>query len=175
MRFAYADPPYIGQAKIHYAADPRCAEVDHLALLRRLDGYDGWALSASSPSLFEIAGLMTVAWGAEGIRARGIRCGAWIKPFCSFKPGVNPAYAWEPVIFRPARLLGRDRDTARDWVSANILLKKGCAGAKPEQVSRWLFDVLGMQPDDEFEDLYPGSGAVGAAYAAWKLSPVGEP
>ena len=29
MKFAYADPPYIGQAKRHYSHDPLCAEVDH--------------------------------------------------------------------------------------------------------------------------------------------------
>ena len=32
MRFAYADPPYIGQAKKHYD----CEEVDHWELTRRL-------------------------------------------------------------------------------------------------------------------------------------------
>ena len=49
MRFAYADPPYIGQARKHYAHDPRCAEVDHPALIRHLDSeFDGWALSMSA-------------------------------------------------------------------------------------------------------------------------------
>lgn len=53
MKFAYADPPYVGQAKKHYSADPRCAEVDHAELIARLcaDFPDGWALSLSSPSL----------------------------------------------------------------------------------------------------------------------------
>jgi hypothetical protein len=27
MKFAYADPPYIGQARRHYSHDPNCAEV----------------------------------------------------------------------------------------------------------------------------------------------------
>ena len=39
LRVAYADPPYIGQARKHYSHDPRCAEVDH-AKLKRSD--DGW-------------------------------------------------------------------------------------------------------------------------------------
>ena len=30
----------------------------------------------------------------------GVRIGALVKPFAVFKTGVNPAYAWEPVIFR---------------------------------------------------------------------------
>ena len=167
MRIAYADPPYIGQAKVHYSHDPRCGEVDHLDLLRRLDSYDGWALSASSPSLFEIASLAVEAWGLDGIRERGVRIGSWVKPFCSYKPGVNPAYAWEPVVFRPARPLGRARDTVRDWVSANITLKKGLAGAKPEEVCFWLFEALGMTPEDDFEDLFPGTGVVAKAHDRW--------
>src|SRR5689334_8755540 len=34
MTFAYADPPYVGQAARHYRHDPRCAEVDHASLIR---------------------------------------------------------------------------------------------------------------------------------------------
>jgi site-specific DNA-adenine methylase len=42
--FAYADPPYVGQAKRHYNSE----EVDHVALIQMLvsDFPDGWALSA---------------------------------------------------------------------------------------------------------------------------------
>ena len=36
MRLAYADPPYVGQAAKHYGHDPRCAEVDHVALFAQL-------------------------------------------------------------------------------------------------------------------------------------------
>lgn len=158
MRVAYADPPYIGQARRHYRDDPRCAEVDHAELLRRLAGYDAWALSASSPSLKTILPLCPP----------DARIGAWVKPFSSFKPGVNPAYAWEPVIFVVGRKRGRDLPTVRDYVSANITLKKGCAGAKPAGFCEWLFEVLNLRPDDEFHDMYPGSGAVTAAWQAWR-------
>lgn len=48
MRFAYADPPYIGQAKRHYSRDPCCAEVDHTELVAQLNTYDAWALSLST-------------------------------------------------------------------------------------------------------------------------------
>ena len=48
MRIAYADPPYIGQAKKHYSHDPKCAEVDHAKLLLQLQNYDAWALSMSA-------------------------------------------------------------------------------------------------------------------------------
>lgn len=91
MRFAYADPPYIGQAKRHYSDDPKCAEVDHAELLARLRTYDGWALSCSTPSLKHILSLRECP--------DDIHIGSWVKPFASWKPDVNPAYAWEPVIF----------------------------------------------------------------------------
>ena len=44
MKAAYADPPYLGQARKHYASDPQCAEVDHAELIGRLcRDYDAWA------------------------------------------------------------------------------------------------------------------------------------
>jgi len=153
-RIIYADPPYIGQAKKHYNSE----EVDHTALIVQLEAYDGWALSLSSPTLQEILAMCPT----------NVRVGAWVKPFCSFKPNVNPAYAWEPVIFKPARARGREKLTVRDWVSANITLMKGLSGVKPEAFALWLFEILGAEPTDEFIDLFPGSGAVSRAWEKWK-------
>ena len=150
MNIAYADPPYIGQAMKKY----RCEEVDHKLLLEKLVTYDGWALSCSSPTLKDILPLCPL----------GIRVAAWVKPFCIFKPGVNPAYAWEPVIFVPARKHTRQKPTIRDWVSANITLKRGLCGAKPEAFSLWLFSLLGAEPGDKFFDLFLGTGAVSIAW-----------
>lgn len=160
MKIAYADPPYIGMAKKHYSHDPRCAEVDHAQLISEMcANYDRWALSLSSTTLQEVLAMCP----------QGVRVGAWVKPFASFKPNVNPAYAWEPVIFWNAPTnLGRDRNTVRDWVSENITLKRGLSGAKPERFCYWLFEFLGMTAADEFVDLFPGSGAVGAAWANWQ-------
>ncbi len=155
MRLAYADPPYIGQAKRHYSHDPKCAEVDHVELLEKLSGYDGWALSLSAPSLRIIAPLVP----------EEARFCAWVKPFASFKPNVNPGYAWEPVIVKPCRKLGRDVPTVRDWVSANITLKRGLAGAKPAAFCEWLFRFMAAEAGDTLDDLYPGTGAVSAAWA----------
>lgn len=182
MRFAFADPPYIGQAKKHYG----CPEVDHLALIRRLiaEYPDGWALSCSSPTLFMIGDLIQRAAyeyfsGLSHVHSVEINCkvadcyrdhecriGAWIKPFASFKPGVNPAYAWEPVIWRGGRKRDREEDTIRDWLSANITLKKGLAGAKPPKFCDWVFDLLGATDEDELDDLFPGTGVVTARWKA---------
>lgn len=153
MRFAYADPPYIGQARKHYGTDPRCAEVDHLQLIARLaDEYpDGWALSCSSPSLRQILALCP----------DGVRVMAWVKPFCAFKVNVNPAYAWEPVIVsggRPRR--DRREPTVRDWIAESITLGKGLSGAKPKAFCYWIFDVLNVRNGDTLDDLFPGTGIV---------------
>jgi hypothetical protein len=181
LRFAYADPPYIGQAARHYGSgataergltpDPLAAEVDHAELLARLEGFDGWALSMSAAmySLKEIAALAPDE----------ARMAAWVKPFASFKRGVAVAYTWEPVLFRTRRAWSRDVATVRDHLIApavveNITLQRGTSGAKPERFCLWLFDLLGMTDDDEFHDLYPGSGAVTRAHEAWRASQRGE-
>jgi hypothetical protein len=150
VRLAYADPPYVGQAKKHYGMP----EVDHEELIGRLGSYDGWALSCSSSSLRQLLPLCP-----EGVRGM-----AWIKPFAVFKANVNPAYAWEPVLVVPARKRTREEATLRDWVSASVTIKKGLAGAKPQGFSLWLFGVLGAKPEDDFCDMFPGTGAVTKAW-----------
>lgn len=151
MFFAYADPPYIGQAMKHYSHDPKCAEVDHKELIEMMtDKYDGWALSCSSPSLREILPYCPDK----------IHIGAWVKPFASFKPNVNPSYSWEPVIFYGGRKRGRDMLTVKDFVSENITFKKGLSGVKPYNFCFWIFEMLNIQHGDVLDDLFPGSGAV---------------
>ena len=165
MRIAYADPPYIGQSKKHYGNHPDYAgEVDHEALIGQLvaDYPDGWALSCSSPSLRYLLPLCPA----------DVRIAAWVKPFAVFKPNVNPAYAWEPVIWCGGRRQrSRDELTIRDWVSSVIVLQGGTHGTKPEPFCRWLFDLLGLDPDDTFDDLFPGSGAVARAWERWRTEP----
>lgn len=160
MKFAYADPPYIGKAYKHYRDHPDYGgEVDHAALIERLcDEYpDGWALSCSTPSLAQILAMCP----------SGVRIGAWVKPFAVFKPNVNPAYAWEPVVFSGGRRRTREQPTVRDWVSENITLRRGLVGVKPDKVCQWIFDVLNAQPGDVMDDLFPGSGAVSEAWSRW--------
>lgn len=164
MRVCFADPPYVGMARKHYSHDPLCAEVNHRALVTHLcRDFDCWALSLSTPSLQEI---LTYC-------PPDVRVCAWVKPFASFKPGVGVAYAWEPVIIWHPRPRTRAQDTVRDWISASITLKRGLAGVKPHAFSYWLFEVLNMQPDDEFTDMFPGSGAVAAAHEQWRNQRLG--
>lgn len=167
MRFAYADPPYLGCAVQHYGDHPDAAVYDsidgHADLIARLiDEFpDGWALSMTSGNLHDLLPLVP----------RDCRIGAWVKPFASFKPNVTRAYAWEPVIFRGGRDRPRTEPTIRDWAAVPITLQRGMTGAKPEAFCRWVFDWLGAGPDDELVDLFPGSGAVGRAWLRWCNEP----
>lgn len=160
MRFAYADPPYIGQAARHYGS----TEVDHRELVEQLcrDYPDGWALSCSSSSLQYILTLCP----------SDVRIAAWVKSFCAFKRGVRPAYAWEPVIFRGGRnpcnghraLIPEKngkQTTPKDFIIEPITLKKGLVGAKPAKVCHWILALLNVGPGDEVDDLYPGTGIMG--------------
>lgn len=159
MRFAYADPPYIGQSKKHYSHDPLCAEVDHRDLISRLcsEYTDGWALSLSSPTLQEILSYCP----------NDVRVAAWVKPFCAFKANVNPAYAWEPVIWRGGRKRNREQPTTRDWLAESITLRKGLSGAKPKEFCYWVFDLLNVQIGDTLNDLFPGTGVVGTSLSEY--------
>jgi hypothetical protein len=172
MVFAYADPPYIGQAKRHYG----CDEVNHYDLLSRLivDYPDGWALSLSSPTLRIILPMCP----------EDVRIAAWVKSFCAFKRGVRPAYAWEPVIYRGGRnpVNGHAAEipekngkqtTPKDFIVEPITLQKGLVGAKPEKVCRWILQLLNVRPGDQVDDLYPGTGIMGRV--ASEIINQGEP
>jgi hypothetical protein len=172
MKLAYADPPYLGCCGLYshrHEAPYGCWDDPdtHRELIQRLrDEYpDGWALSLSSPSLEEILHICR-----EVVGPNQVRVGQWVKPFASFKPNVNPAFAYEPVIFYGGRKRGRELPTLRDWIAENITMEKGLTGAKPPKFCYWLFEFLGMQADDEFCDLFPGTGIVSQAWEIFKGS-----
>jgi len=161
MRIGYADPPYPGQSKIHYEDHPDYAgEVDHADLLRILQlNYHGWVLHTSSVALRDVLPLCPPE----------ARVMSWVKPFAAFKRNVSVAYAWEPVIVNAARkpeVTGRM--VMRDYIAEPITMKRGLSGAKPEAVCRWCFEVVGAHPDDELDDMFPGTGAVSRAWDAWR-------
>lgn len=157
MKFAYADPPYPGCADLY----PEKTEVDHVALVRKLatDYPDGWALSTGSVQLQYVIGVCSVIYDCQGSTRPPYRIAAWVKPFANYKPNVNPAYAWEPVIwFGGRKKRARTEPTVADWVAASITLRRGVVGAKPDGFWFWLLDLLGWVPGDEIDDLYPGTG-----------------
>ena len=157
MKFAYADPPYLGCGALYAKHHPDALVWDDPATHRRLieqlgDDYpDGWALSASTPSLCALAPMLP----------KRHRICAWVKPFAVFKPNVGVAYAWEPVVVVGGRRRTRKQRTVRDWFACEIALKKGLTGAKPAPVVHWILDLLNVQTGDEVADLFPGTGIVG--------------
>lgn len=157
MKFACADPPYVGCS--HYYDHPDSAAWDdpaaHIALMGELEHfYDGWALSASVPSLAAILP------GAP----EGTRVAAWVKPFAAYKRNVRVAYTWEPVLFHRIAPRRPDEPVGRDHLAEPITLRRGFTGAKPERFAAWLRILLGMLPDDALTDLFPGSGAISAHF-----------
>lgn len=160
MKLAYADPPYVGCSKL-YPEHPESHVWDdpnkHIELMHQLAAdYDGWALSASAPSLRDIL------WRAPA----GARVAVWVKPFAAFKRNVRIAYTWEPVIFEPARDSSKDgAPVGRDHLSEPIALRKGLTGAKPEAFVRWMLDLLGYVDGDTVYDMFPGTGIVGRVLA----------
>lgn len=170
MKFAYADPPYLGKCGKfygHHHPDGQCWDdlATHERLIERLvmEYPDGWALSCTSPNLRQYLPLCPP----------DVRVAAWVKPFCIFKKGVRPAYAWEPVLFsggrnknHPPPPKGGKQTTPKDYAAVNITLRKGLTGAKPPLFCSWVLDLLGHADDDSLDDLFPGTGAMVAALLA---------
>lgn len=181
MRFAYADPPYLGCCKLYdhfHGDDGRCWDdiETHRQLIDRLvDEFpDGWAMSLTSTTLRDLLPLCPP----------DVRVAAWCKTFGAFKKGVRPAYMWEPVILRGGRNpnaghshappeKGGKQNTPKDFYNHHtdallcpITLKKGLTGAKPEGFCGWVLDLLNVQPGDDLVDLYVGTGVMGRVVAS---------
>jgi hypothetical protein len=161
----YADPPYPGQAKRLYGDHPDYAgEVDHAELIPDLLARfpDGWALSTSVRALPAVLRLCP---------DRALVC-CWLKRATSPPMGDHRMYSWEPVILCdtpnpvvPTRM-HCEANTAQYTFRAKGV--EYVVGAKPQAFSFWLFAAMGLRPDDEFVDLFPGSGAVTEAWNAWR-------
>ena len=169
MRIAFADPPYLGQGRKHYAAHHDQASLwddpeSHQSLIATLESdYDGYALCASSTSLRTLLAMF----------ADPPRIASWVKPFAAYKRSVRIAYTWEPVLFREARRSSKDGALVnRDHLSEPITMKKGLVGAKPERFCRWVLDLVGWVPGDQVDDLFPGTGVMGRIVAAADASPL---
>lgn len=160
-RFAYADPPYPGKARLYRTHPDYAGEVDHAELIRRLSSFDGWALSTSVAALPEVLALCP----------QGTRVAAWFRgerPTSSY----SPLPAWEPVLYFGARRFlssGSERRVdALVYVSRpRTTDRRRVIGAKPAEFCAWLFGLLGLEAVDELVDLFPGSGGVAKAWASF--------
>ena len=187
MRLAIADPPYppfvgvggvksrasrwygTGQrsatdtpADVHPAADDWNDPSSHRLLLERLAReFDGWAIATSPDGL--------AAYGSLPV---GCRIMAWVKP--NGQPGAHRLRStWEPVIVFPPK--GRRSNRGGVGSIADTLTapapRAGFIGAKPAVWTRWVLAALGYDPAaDEVVDVFPGSGAVSDAVAAFEVT-----
>jgi hypothetical protein len=158
LRFAYADPPYPGKASYY----PEKTEVDHASLVDRLvaEFPDGWALSTASGSLRDVLPLCPP----------DVRVCAWFK---GPRPGKSrrALISWEPLLV----WRGRPLSTAVVQDLSDGLIAQGryhafpgaMIGMKPPPFSEWMFRQLGARPGDDLVDLFPGSGAIGEAWARY--------
>lgn len=168
MRFAYADPPYPGQAHLYRTHRDYAGEVDHRKLLDRLEREfnDGWALSTSSSALGYVLSLCpTVKLASE------LRVCVWRRQPLP-RPPQRIMWSWEPLIVRTPNWRQRgDHDFVSDCQFASQpagFHGNTITGQKPQAFCYWMFNLLGAGPDDELIDLFPGSGAVGHAWNAWR-------
>ena len=164
MKIAYADPPYPGCADLYKDHPDYAGEVDHRALIAHLEqDFDGWVLHTHVPGL-------RMMEQERMLPEEGIRICQWVKGFAAFKRNVPVAYAYEPVIIKAARkpVVSSREKPLRDWVECPITLKRGLTGAKPEKVCHWAFEIVGARPDDDLDDMFPGTGAVTKAWKSWQ-------
>ena len=163
MKFAYADPPYLGMGKkyVEYHAesliwdDPKT----HTDLITRLvDEYpDGWAVSLSVPSLK----LYLSACPND------VRIGAWVKTFHQIRINLPIQYAWEPVIWRGGRKDTPVNPMVRDWYSGPTVMRKNYYGAKPLYFNNWILELLQYQDGDILDDIFPGSNSMSEVLRLW--------
>jgi hypothetical protein len=179
MKFAYADPPYLGRGEYYRAHHPDAMSWNrletHAALVDRLqDEYpDGWAMSLSERSLRAILPLCppearTAAWCTDRPRFAG--------------NAVPVRKHFEPVIFCGGRGYADTGNLTADFIvtkqepmpagqprytmnKADLRSGQTFVGRKPQAFSLWVLDLLGWLPGDIIDDLFPGSGAVQAAWS----------
>jgi hypothetical protein len=173
VKFAFADPPYLGRAEYYRAHHPDAMSWDdpetHRNLIERLqDEYkDGWVLCLSEQSLRTILPMCP----------RSARTAAWISERARYAGKAVPVRRhFEPVIF----FGGRDGpNRAADFIitpqesmppgSSRYVMNKSAirngeifVGRKPAAFCRWVLTILGYEPGDSVDDLFPGTGAMGA-------------
>lgn len=165
-RWAVADPPYPDLADYYIGHPDYAGEVDHVALVSRLQEYDGWALCTSSDALPRVLQI------CDGLP---VRVASWVRGHRPTRTR-RPQKSWEPVIYcgarevdppdtRPPRL-----DSLVYTARARTTDPRRVIGAKPAEFAWWLFDLLGAAPNDTLDDLFPGSGGIGRAWSIFQTS-----
>jgi hypothetical protein len=186
MKFAYADPPYLGRGEYYRAHHPDAMAWNdpetHRALIHRLQAEyrDGWCLSLSERSLRTILPMCppearTAAWISDRARYAGkaVPVRKHFEPviFCGGRDGPNRAADY--IVTRQEPM---PPDTQRYRMDKSAIRAGSIfVGRKPAAFCSWVLDLLGYEVADELDDLFPGSGAMARALDARnkRLEPVG--
>ena len=179
MKFAIADPPYLGRAHRWYGvggrakggglgradSHPEAYKWDHPAMHLKLAAellldYDGFALACTPHSLSTY--LSVIPTHSEN----GIKLLSWIKPG-SMPTGSRITPSWEAVIIRipkerKARAVGKQMV---DYLICSAP-RSGYAGSKPAEWTDWVLNAMGVEAGDTVVDLFVGSGKVSKVLAA---------
>ena len=160
MKFAYADPPYLGCGKRIYGKHHPEAELwddpmTHIELVERLmdEFSDGWAISLHEPSLKFYCRIIP----------DDARVCAWAKTMHQIWWNVTVQYSWEPVILYGGRKEKNRKPMVRDHFIGARSNRKGLEGSKTDAFNDWILDLLNYQPGDQMVDLFPGSGGMARA------------
>ena len=135
MKFAYADPPYLGMGKKMYGKLHSDASIwDEIETQRNLvkklisEYPDGWAMSCNPKDLQFL------------LIDQNIRVCAWIKTFHQIRK-TTVQYSWEAVLLFGGRIDGNRRPMVRDSISGIIAMRKGLKGSKPDYFNDWILDL----------------------------------
>jgi hypothetical protein len=181
MKFAIADPPYLGSAYRWYGINGRAkgkglGRADqhpeaqlwdkpekHIELAKKLlNNYDGFAIALTSHSLSTYLSVIQTE------RENGIRILVWIKP-ASLPSGSRITQSYEPVIVKiPKDRKGRKSGKQMVDYLIQAAPRNGFAGSKPKEWTYWVLDALGVTKEDEIIDLFNGSGSVSQAINEYK-------
>lgn len=170
MRFAYADPPYLGQGKRYAHLHPDSLVWDdpatHAALVERLEDEfpDGWAISMTPQPEALMAyvgpGRELAVWHRRG----------WM----TAAPQMRISFCFELVMYRTkvpnSKKHGPMVTNVFTLGGHNWQVGSTHTGTKPPEFCSWVLDLLGYDPArDELVDLYPGEGAMTRAAAEHRL------
>jgi hypothetical protein len=177
MRFAFADPPYLGRGEYYRAHNPDAMiwndPETHRALIDRLQAEydDGWVLCLSERSLRTILPMCppearAAAWISERPRYAGksVPVRRHFEPviFCGGRDGPNRAADFIVTAQEPMPVGSQRYAMDKSAIRAG----KVFVGRKPVAFCRWCLDLLGYEHGDTVDDLFPGTGAMGDAVSA---------